>query len=101
VRRALIGIAAEWMVLPQRLRNDLAIGQRGAVAIRSVEPGGPAEQAGLRPGDILIALDGETVSGVDDIARILDAKRIGRRVSAIVVRDFKKQELAIVPRERN
>ena len=100
VRRGLLGIMAEHVVLPQRVRHSLRLVQASAVGIRGVQPGGPAERAGLKEGDILVSLDGQAVGGVDDIARVLDAGRIGREVPAEVLRAFQKIELGIVPEER-
>ena len=86
VRRALIGIVAEQMPVPARLayRNELK--QASAVRIREVQAGSPAEEAGLKAGDLLVRLDAETVTGVDDMFRLLDEHRIGKVVSATVVR---------------
>jgi len=55
----------------------------------------------LIAGDILISLDGAPVAGVDDVARILDAKRINQKVTAEVLRGGEKHEFTLVPEERN
>ncbi len=52
-------------------------------------------------GDILISLDGAAVAGVDDVARILDAKRINQKVTAQVLRGGEKLEFSLVPEERD
>ena len=77
VRRAQIGIIAERVELSQRLRKILSLMQNSAVAIRSLQPEGAAMTAGLTIGDVLVSLDGTVVAGVDDVARTLDATRIG------------------------
>ena len=82
VRRGVIGIVAEHVVLPQSLAARFGLTQPGAIGVRSVQSTGPAEAAGLIAGDILISLDGAPVAGVDDVARILDAKRINQKVTA-------------------
>jgi S1-C subfamily serine protease len=101
VRRGYLGIMAEHVVLPQRVRQSLGLKQASAVGVRSVEANGPAGRAGIKDGDVLISLDGRTVGGTDDIARILDAGRIGRRITAVVLRTFVRTEIEIVPAERN
>ena len=58
MRRGVIGIVAEHVVLPQRIRHALGLTQAGAIGIRSVQNNGAAEAAGLKAGDILISLDG-------------------------------------------
>ena len=100
VQRGLIGIAGELVMLPQRLRHALGLKQATAIGVRSAQSGGPAETAGLQAGDLLVRLDGETVAGVDDIARILDHNRIARTVSVDVVRGGKVLSVDLIPQER-
>lgn len=100
VRRGWIGVAAERVTLPQKVRNALGLSQNGAIGIQSVQSGSPAEGAGLKAGDILVHLDGEVVSGIDDIARILDATRIERTVVARVLRNSEILDIELVPKDR-
>ena len=100
VRRGVIGIVAEHVVLPQRLRHRFGLTQPRAIGVRSVQQKGPAETAGLIAGDILVSLDGAPVAGVDDVSRILDAKRINQKVTAHVLRLGEKLEFTLVPEER-
>lgn len=100
VRRAVIGIAGEHVVIAQRARHEFALSQQSAVGVRGVQDGGAAAVAGLKPGDVLVRIDGAAVASVDDIARVLDAKRIGKEVAADVVRDGNLLTLTLVPRER-
>lgn len=101
VRRGVMGIVAEHVVLPQRIRHALGLTQAGAIGIRSVQTGGPADSAGLKAGDIMIALDGVAIAGVDDVSRVLDAKHISQKVLATVLREGEKLDFAIVPEERS
>lgn len=101
VRRGVMGIVAEHVVLPQSARHKHGLAQASAIGIRAVQQGGPAETAGLAAGDILIALDGVPVAAVDDVARVLDAKRISQKVAAHVLRNGETLEVSIVPEERN
>ena len=99
VRRAFIGIAAAQTPLPRRLRNA-GVAQDSAVMISNVEPGGPAERAGLRAGDIVLGLDGETVSGADDLIRLLTAERIGREITLDVLRGGERRSVSLTAEER-
>lgn len=101
VRRAVMGIVAEHVMLPQRIRHELGLTQTGAIGIRGVQNNGPAEAAGLIAGDIMIALDGVAISSIDDVARVLDHKRIAQKAIATVVRGGEKLEFPIVPEERS
>ncbi len=100
VRRARIGIVGEQVALPQRLRNAARFAGASAVLIREVQPASPADRAGLRGGDVLLRLDGEAVTGIDDIARILDHTRIGQRTAAEVLRSGEIVAAFPVPEER-
>ena len=52
-----------------------------------VQPGSPAQAGGLEPGDVIVGLDKDAVTGIDDIARILDGTRIDKRVAIRVLRE--------------
>jgi S1-C subfamily serine protease len=71
VRRAFIGIAAQQTAIPQRRRRAFGLAQDSAVMVSSVEPDSPAGRAGLKSGDIIVALDGATIAGADDLVRAL------------------------------
>ncbi len=101
VRRARIGIVAEQTALPTRLVYKTGLTQTGGVRIREVQPGSPADAAGLKAGDLLVRLDGETVTGVDDMFRMLDARRIGKVVSATLVRGGVLVDVDLRPAERD
>jgi S1-C subfamily serine protease len=68
--------------------------------IGTVEPDSAAERAGLRPGDIIVALDGVTIAGADDLVRALTGDKIGRSVAFDVLRGTERLTLAAVPQER-
>ncbi len=101
VRRGLIGIVAEQTPIAARLAYKNELKQPSAVRIREVQPGGPADEAGLKAGDLLIRLDDETVTGVDDMFRLLDERRIGKVVSATVLRSGERIDVPVRPVERD
>jgi S1-C subfamily serine protease len=61
---------------------------------------GPAAQAGLLPGDVVIKLDGVEIHGVDDLIRALDRDRIDRKLEMDVLRMGRLRALDIHPVER-
>jgi len=99
VRRAHLGIAAETMPLPRRLALRVGGGTH-AVRVGSVEPGNSAARGGLQVGDIIVALDDQSVSGADDLMRLLGANRIGRAIEVTVVRNAGLRRVTVVPAER-
>ena len=62
-----------------------------------MEPGGPAAEAGITPGDLIVSVGGHIVSGVDDLIRLLDGERIGKAVELQVVRATKISTLVVKP----
>ena len=100
VRRARIGIVAEQMPLPARIAYRAGLSQASAVRVREVQPDSPAGTAGLKVGDLLVRLDGETVTGVDDLFRLLDERRIDRPVTVTVVRSSGLTDIAVRPIDR-
>jgi len=100
VRRAFIGIAAQQIAIPRRLRHAAGLNQESAILAASVEPGSPAEQAGIRARDIILGLDGTAVTGGDDLIRLLAGDKIGRSVEIEILRGGTRQMLALVPQDR-
>jgi S1-C subfamily serine protease len=100
VLRARIGIVAEQTALPARLVYRTGLDRATGVCIREVQPDSPAAEAGLERGDFLVRLDGYPVTGVDDMFRLLDAERIGKVVTATLVRDGQVIEVTVRPIER-
>ena len=86
VRRAFIGIAAQQIALPPRLRHAAKLSQERAVMVGTFEPDSAAGRAGLRPGDIILRLDGAAIVGADDLIRALTGEKIGRNVALDVLR---------------
>src|SRR5579862_4874676 len=100
VRRAFIGIAAQQTAIPARRRRATGLTQDGAVMIGTVEPDSAAARAGLKPGDIILSLDGETIAGADDLVRALTGEKIGRSVALDVLRGMERLTIAVAPQER-
>ena len=61
--------------------------------------GSPAARAGLHAEDVVVALDGAPVRGVDDLQRLLTAEHIGRACELTVVREGAARPIAVTPRE--
>lgn len=66
-----IAIAPAWMA--RRMRAAVGLRPRDGLLVREVEPGSPAEAAGMMVGDLLVAIDGRTVTGPDELADAVDA----------------------------
>jgi S1-C subfamily serine protease len=97
VRRAWLGIAAQTVPLPRRsvLHHGLAAGS--AVGVDEVLSGGPAQRAGLRPGDRIVAVDAAPTPDVDSLHRLLGGDHVGRRVRMDLLRGVQRLALDLVP----
>jgi S1-C subfamily serine protease len=100
VRRAFIGIAAQQIAIPRRLRHAAGLTQESAVLAANVETGSPADRAGVKARDIILSLDGTPITGGDDLIRALVGDKIGRTVEIEVLRNGSIQALPLVPEER-
>jgi S1-C subfamily serine protease len=100
VRRAFIGVAAATTPIPRRIALAQELTQTHAAQLIEIDQTGPAAQAGLLTGDLVIALDGKPVSGVSDLVRALDGETINRAVSVEFLRRSQRQKLWIGPTER-
>lgn len=96
-RRAFLGIAGGTRPLPPKIASERD--QKTAAEVVEVVNGSPAEVAGMRPEDLIVAIEGEPVSRFEDLQRIMGSERIGTRVSLTVVRAMSILELELVPAE--
>ena len=91
VRRAQLGVVVAPRPLPQS-------GVSGIEIVDVVE-GGAAARAGLRPGDVLVELDGSPVVDAGALQRLMTGERIGRELVARVVRGERTLTVSVVPDE--
>lgn len=84
-QRGWLGVALQPTTLPDLLR-PLA-GQRSGRMVINITPNGPADHAGLRIGDVLLALDGQSVTGSHTLRGVINAERIGRQLEVRILRD--------------
>jgi S1-C subfamily serine protease len=101
VRRAYLGIGAGTVPLPRRIALRLGLAQKMGAMVSAVEAGSPADHAGLLTGDILLAVDGVSITGADDLVRSLDAEMIDRTIPFDVLRRSDRRRFWAALRERN
>jgi S1-C subfamily serine protease len=97
VRRAWIGIAGGARPLPPAVAT--ALGRQRGVEVVEVIPGSPAERAGVRAEDLVVAVGDDPVLGVNDLQRLLTADVIDHEVELAIFRSGTPSRLALVPRE--
>jgi S1-C subfamily serine protease len=99
IRRSYIGVEAQTTPLHRRLVRFYDLPQESGVVVTFVSENSPAKKAGLREGDVITALDGKPVAGVDDLHRLLTDARVGVVSTLTVLRRTEKLELSVVPQE--
>lgn len=87
VTRGWFGIAGQTQELSRALARRLNLHAGSGVLVVAVSRGGPAEAADLRPGDVVLTLDGVATPSVDAIHKLLTRNRIGKRVELQALRD--------------
>ena len=97
VRRAFLGVVGGTRPLPATLAREL--GRSGALEVVQLLDGSPAASAGVRPGDLVVELDGNAVEGVADLQRLLVGELVGRAVGVRVARGDHLLELDLSPVE--
>jgi S1-C subfamily serine protease len=99
IRRSYIGVSAQTVPVHRRVVRFYDLPKESGAMVLLVEENSPAKRAGLRDGDIIVALEGKPVAGVDDLHRLLTDVRVGLGGSLIVLRRTEKLELMIIPEE--
>jgi S1-C subfamily serine protease len=97
VRRGYLGIAGAGRPIPPRTFG--AGEQTTGMGVIEVVPGSPAAAAGLRPGDLVLEVDGRRVSDAGDLQRLLVAESIGRPLTLRVIRDGRVLTMTATPLE--
>jgi S1-C subfamily serine protease len=96
-RRAYLGIAGGPRPLPPRLSRELR--QEAGFEIVQVVEGSPAAGAGLRPEDLIVAVDGVPIDSADTLHRLMVSDAIGRKLRVTVIREGRRREIKLVPVE--
>lgn len=87
-------------VVIQEITKDLAesfgLPKAQGAAVNAVEKGGPADKAGIEPGDVILKFDGKSVTNSGDLPRIVGSTRPGAKVSIQVWRKGASRDLTVV-----
>ncbi|MHC4985939.1 MAG: S1C family serine protease [Planctomycetota bacterium] len=94
-RRSYLGISGRERPLLTREARRLTREQRSGVEVAEIESGGPADRTGLRPGDVVVSLDGDMVTGMASLQAALSPERIDQAVSVEIVRRDQRLEIKI------
>jgi serine protease Do len=84
VNRPWTGLSAQ--TITREIANYLGMSEVSGAIVDQVVPDSPAESAGLRPGDVILQIQGKKIQSADDVRAILKRLRIGERLPITVVR---------------
>jgi len=99
VRRSRIGVHVQSVTFPRPVIRRHELSAEAGVLVVAVEPGGPADSAGLEEADVILRLDEHDVAGIDDLHRFLTDERVGVPTKLSILRGDRKLEFMILPQE--
>ena len=94
VSRGRIGVVIQ--EITKELAESFGLAKAQGAAVNAVEKGGPAEKAGIEPGDVILKYDGKVVSSSSELPRLVGATRPGSKVSIQVWRKGATKDLTVV-----
>jgi S1-C subfamily serine protease len=100
VRRGYIGVSGQTAAVPRRHALNAGIDNVSGAMVTALEPNGPAANAGLMSLDTIVRADGQPVTGVDDLIRLLNSERIGRAITIEALRRGMLRTFEVAPLER-
>lgn len=100
VRRAYLGIGAQSVAVPRRAALALGLARDMGAVVASLDAEGPAARAGLKVGDVVLFIDGQPVTGADDVIRLMVGARIGAAVEVAFIRAGRLERATVTPGER-
>ncbi|HEY8966915.1 MAG TPA: trypsin-like peptidase domain-containing protein [Candidatus Methylacidiphilales bacterium] len=100
IRRAHLGVAGQDVPIHEKVARFHRLRQRSGILVQEVEPGSPAEEAGVERNDLLVWLDHEELPSVHDLHRLLVLREPGRTSRLTVLRGHRMVHLWITPRVR-
>jgi S1-C subfamily serine protease len=95
IERGYLGIAGANTTLPRRLARFHRVASDSCLQVAAVEPGSPAEKAGLKRSDLIIACGTMPIRGIDDLQRMLADEPVGASITITVLRGVEKLALEV------
>lgn len=96
--RGYIGVSLQ--PLDEGIANSLGIPKDRGELIRGVQPGGAAERAGIRQGDVVVAVNGREVTPDESLAFLVAAQPVGSRIPIELIRNGKRQTVTVTVGQR-
>jgi S1-C subfamily serine protease len=100
VSRGYLGVGTQPVNLPDAWMKEMSLSSNRGLLVVSLAAGGPAEQAGVLIGDVLIELEGAPCCDMDDLHAALGFERIGQPLKVGLIRGGKREPCSIIVGER-
>jgi S1-C subfamily serine protease len=95
--RAYVGLVGMTVPLHRRLVRFYRLASETGVMVASIEPGSPADKAGLKERDILVTYGAHRLNAIDDLYRLLSEDQVGQASELTVIRGTERLTLQIIP----
>jgi S1-C subfamily serine protease len=99
IRRSYVGLGGQNVQIHRRLVRFFRLPVESGILVVHVEKDSPAMRAGLSEGDVIIGFDGQPITGIDDLHKVLTEERVGVKTELTILRRSEKLPLEIVPEE--
>jgi S1-C subfamily serine protease len=99
VVRGYLGVHVRGVPIPPPLLRLYNLNQTHGVEVQAVEPGSPAEQAGILEEDVIVSLGEQPTASVDDLHKLLTQLPVGIPAAVVVLRGDRRLERFVVPNE--
>ncbi len=97
IRRSYIGVGGQNVKIHRRVVRFHNLPVETGLLVVSIEPGSPAERAGLQVGDVIAEFDKQPIASIDALHKLLTESRIGNRTAITVIRHTERLAMEIVP----
>lgn len=99
VMRGYLGLHGRSVPLPPAVADRFHLEQTSGVEVQSVEPGAPADDAGILEEDVIVSLGEQPATSVDDLHKLLTTLPVGVPSTVVLLRGGRKLERMVVPAE--
>jgi S1-C subfamily serine protease len=99
VRRGYIGIAGQTVPLSVKIAQYHGLSAQSGVLVQQIEPDGPANDSDLQQGDVIVGLNNQAITSIDDLHKLLDDRTIGQACELSVLRRNRRERIKVTPGE--
>ena len=100
IERSYLGVGGQNVALLPAAKRRLQLATDTALLVLEIQPGSPAQLAGLKVGDLVVGFDQTPVSGIDDLHRLLNKHTVDVQLPLDIIRDGRQYQVSIEPKAR-